>query len=60
MIQGSADPLVHPDGARAIFEKVRIEDKKILIYDGFYHESFNERDNAAVFDDLERWLLQHL
>ncbi len=60
LIQGSDDLIVHPDGAGKIFEKIRLQDKKLLIYDGFYHESFNERDSAVVFDDLERWILQHL
>ncbi len=60
LIQGGADPIVSPTGTRTVYNAVASTDKSLLVYDGFYHESFNERDNAAVFNDLEHWLLQHL
>jgi len=30
------------------------------MYEGFYHEIFNEPDRARVFADLEAWLDSHI
>ena len=42
ILQGSQDRIVIPSGARALFERIGSEKKKIFWYDGFYHEVFNE------------------
>jgi acylglycerol lipase len=31
-------------------------DKTLKIYDGLYHEVFNEPERAAVVDDLLTWM----
>ena len=35
-------------------------DKTIKIYDGFYHEVFNEPEHDQVLRDVETWLEAHL
>ena len=60
LIQGGADRLVDPAGARMLFETVRSSDKTLKIYDGLYHEIFNEPEREKVLGDMETWLENHL
>ncbi len=59
VVQGSADKLVDPDGAKMLYEKASSSDKTIKIYDGYYHEVFNEPGRAQVLQDVETWLAAH-
>jgi acylglycerol lipase len=60
IVQGSADKLVDPAGAQMLYDAVSSPDKKIRIYDGFYHEVFNEPEHDKVLRDVEIWLEAHL
>lgn len=60
LIQGGADRLVDPSGARMLFDRVGSKDKTLKIYDGLYHEIFNEPERERVLDDMARWLESHL
>ena len=60
MIQGGADRLVDPEGAKMLFETVQSPDKTIKIYEGLYHEIFNEPERDQVLADVEGWLESHL
>jgi alpha-beta hydrolase superfamily lysophospholipase len=55
-MQGSADRLVDPDGAQILYEKAGSTDKTLKIYDGLYHEIFNEPEHDRVLKDVETWL----
>jgi alpha-beta hydrolase superfamily lysophospholipase len=56
IIQGSADKLVDPSGAELFYDKASSVDKSIKIYNGLYHELFNEPERADVLKDVEEWL----
>jgi alpha-beta hydrolase superfamily lysophospholipase len=56
IVQGSEDRLVDPSGAQMLYEKARSTDKTLKIYDGMYHEVFNEPDRERVLVDVENWL----
>jgi len=56
IVQGSADRLIDPDGARMLYGAVSSVDKTIKIYDGLYHEVFNEPEHDQVLGDVEAWL----
>jgi alpha-beta hydrolase superfamily lysophospholipase len=60
ILQGSADRLVNPGGAQMLYDAVSSVDKEIRIYDGFYHEVFNEPEHDKVLRDVEVWLEAHL
>jgi len=60
IVQGSADKLVNPAGAQMVYDAVSSVDKEIRIYDGFYHEVFNEPEHDKVLHDVEIWLEAHL
>jgi len=60
IVQGSDDKLVDPGGAQLLYDLVGSEDKTVKIYDGFYHEVFNEPEHEQVLNDVQTWLEAHL
>ena len=58
--QGGEDRLVDPDGAQMLHDTVGSVDKTLKIYDGLYHEIFNEPEHHKVLGDVEAWLESHL
>ena len=60
ILQGGADRLVDPSGAQLLHEKVSSTDKKLIVYEGFYHEVFNEPQHDRVLSDVEQWLEERL
>ena len=56
ILQGAADRLVDPSGARMLYETIGSSDKTIKLYDGLYHEVFNEPEHERVLNDVEEWL----
>jgi acylglycerol lipase len=60
LVQGSADRLVDPHGAQMLYDTASSGDKQIEIYEGFYHEVFNEPEHNQVLRDVETWLEAHL
>ncbi|MEJ5309693.1 MAG: lysophospholipase [Anaerolineae bacterium] len=60
IVQGSADRLVDPAGAKLLYDTVSSVDKTLKVYEGFYHEVFNEPERAQVLGDVEAWLAQRL
>lgn len=59
ILQGGADRLVDPDGARLLAERAGSADKRLIVYEGLYHEVFNEPERSRVLADLEQWLEAH-
>jgi len=60
LLQGGEDRLVDPAGAQMLFETVGSSDKTLKIYEGLYHEIFNEPEKDQVLGDMEQWLVSHL
>ncbi len=56
ILQGGADVMVDPDGARALYEEIGSADKTIKVYQGLYHEIYNEPEHERVLRDVEAWL----
>ena len=56
------DHLVNARSSRQFFEKLTNEDKTLQIYDGMYHEIYNELEDQKkrVLENLEVWLDKHL
>jgi acylglycerol lipase len=55
-MQGGGDRLVDPDGAQILYERAGSKDKTLKIYEGLYHEIFNEPEHERVLTDVENWL----
>ena len=52
------DHLVNAAASKAFFEKLPSKDKTLHVYDGLYHEIFNEKEEERklALDDLENWI----
>lgn len=53
------DHLVDAQASKTFFEKLGVKDKTLHVYDGLYHEIYNELepDRKKVLDDLENWIM---
>ena len=60
ILQGAEDKLVDPRGAQVLFDRVSSVDKTIKVYEGLYHEVFNEPEHDQVLGDVEKWLAGQL
>ena len=56
------DQLVNARSSVQFFEKLDLEDKTLHVYEGRYHEIYNEGEDLRrqVLEDLEDWLEAHL
>ena len=59
LLHGGADRLCDPSWSQYLHDLVSSQDKKLIIYDGLYHEIYNEPEADAVFADLLNWLEKH-
>ncbi|NGY06776.1 alpha/beta hydrolase [Solimonas terrae] len=62
IMHGSDDQLAGVTGSEMVIDHVASADKTLKIYDGLYHEVFNElvRDRARVYRDMTDWLSARL
>jgi alpha-beta hydrolase superfamily lysophospholipase len=60
MLLGGSDTVIDPANSRQFFERLGSEDKTLVIYPKMLHEPFNELGREQVFEDVVRWLEQHL
>nr|MDO8132665.1 lysophospholipase [Candidatus Njordarchaeum guaymaensis] len=56
LLVGGDDKLVDPEGSKEFARRVTLKDFEIKVYDGFYHELFNEVGKEKVFHDVDIWL----
>jgi alpha-beta hydrolase superfamily lysophospholipase len=59
IMHGTADKLSDPASSQMLFDGVSSKDKTLKLYDGFYHEIFNDPERLKVFTDMEAWLKTH-
>ncbi|MGI6740248.1 MAG: lysophospholipase [Brevefilum sp.] len=60
IVQGSRDTLALPVGAEKLSQRAGSEDKTLKVYEGLYHEVFNEPERDRVLEDVAEWLDGHL
>ncbi len=60
IVHGSADRLVPPEGGRVFYENVALNDKERQVYEGYYHEVFNDIGKEQVLAAVEAWIERHL
>lgn len=56
ILHGGSDSLTDVDGSKMLHDRISSDDKKIVIYDGLFHEIFNEPERVAVMTDMKNWL----
>ncbi len=60
IVHGSADQLVPPEGSRIFYENMTLSDKERQVYEGYYHEVFNDVGKERVLAAVEAWVEHHL
>jgi acylglycerol lipase len=58
VMHGTADPIVPVAAAHLIHDRIGSQDRTLRLYEGFYHELFNEPagERDRPLDDLAAWL----
>lgn len=56
IMHGTADRLTSPEASEELLERARSSDRTLKLYDGLYHEIFNEPEQETVMQDLAAWL----
>ena len=58
VMHGTGDRIVPDEGGKLADSLASSEDKTLILYEGFFHELFNEpeADRTRVLDDLAGWL----
>ena len=56
IMHGSSDALTAPAGSQLLHDSVSSADKEIEIYDGLYHEIFNEPEAPQIYQQVVAWL----
>lgn len=56
LMHGSADSLVRAEDAQPVFAAIASPDKTVRIFDGLYHEIFNEPERLEVLAIVKSWL----
>ena len=57
---GGADRLCSPGAAREFYENIASEDKQFIMYDGLYHEVYNEYEKEEILAAALRWIEERL
>lgn len=60
LAQAGNDTLVDPLGAQLLHDRVGSKDKTLKMYEGLFHEIFNEPEHPQVLKDVHLWLQAHL
>lgn len=60
IVHGSEDRLAPPAGSELVHERVGSPDRTLRLLDGLSHEVMNEPEQAAVLDEIARWISEHV
>lgn len=59
LMHGAEDALAAPAGSQMVADRIGTEDLTFTVYDGLFHEIFNEPERDQVLDDVIAWLDRH-
>lgn len=56
--QGMQDKLINPEATKAFYANIKYNNKKLLLYDDLYHETYNEleEDRNEVLSKVRQWI----
>jgi acylglycerol lipase len=60
ILHGSRDGLAAPEGSKMLHDNIGSHEKKLIVYEGLFHEVYNEPEQDAVMGDVADWLAAHL
>ncbi len=55
VLQAGDDHVASAEATARLFPRIGSADKTLIVYEGYYHELFNETGKDKVFHDLFRW-----
>jgi alpha-beta hydrolase superfamily lysophospholipase len=56
VMHGSEDKLANVEATKNLFVNVGSADKRMKIYEGYYHELFNEPEKQEIYERVTDWL----
>ncbi len=56
IMHGSADVMTAPEGSQFLQDAVSSSDKQLTLYDGLFHEIFNEPEGEDIFAEMVAWM----
>jgi acylglycerol lipase len=56
LLHGSDDSLCDPECSIYLHNLISSDQNQLIIYDGFFHEVYNEPEQETVFNDVLNWL----
>ncbi|MGH2793916.1 MAG: lysophospholipase [Actinomycetota bacterium] len=59
LMHGGSDPIADASGSTDLLDALGSADKTLKVYDGLYHEIFNEPERDEVLGDVVGWLDAH-
>lgn len=60
VIHGGNDRICSMKGSRKFYRHLASSDKTVRIYDGYFHELFNDLGKEKVFKGINEWINRHL
>ena len=60
ILHGGSDRIVNPTCSHFLYALVSSEIKKLIIYDDFYHEVYNDHGHEQVLKDVSSWINNQL
>jgi alpha-beta hydrolase superfamily lysophospholipase len=56
IMHGGADKITNPEGSKSLYEQSKSTDKTLKIWEGAFHEIFNEINQEQIIDYTTVWL----
>jgi len=56
ILHGTADKVTQSGGSNYFMEHAASTDKQLKLYEGYFHDLLNDKDNAIVVRDIIQWL----
>lgn len=60
VVCGSEDHVVSPKGAKALYAGMAAQDKTLRVFEGGYHELWNDLDKDAFTATVSEWILKRI
>ncbi len=56
LLHGTDDVIADPSTSRYVHDTIGSQDRTLKLYDGLWHQVFNEPQRESVYSDVNRWL----
>ncbi|WP_019930736.1 alpha/beta hydrolase [Nocardia sp. BMG111209] len=60
LLHGTADVIADPATSRYVHDTIGSADRTLRLYDGLWHQLFNEPEHDTVYTDVENWLAERV